>query len=81
MVLSLIMTTEDNFKKEKNVKSAFSKIETQAFEAGDFLNIFGNFETYFLLNIFLIKNPCNSREYKKRNFLHHASMTYQYRFA
>ena len=39
-------------------KSALLKIATQAFEAGDFLNIFinfGVFEAHFLIKIFLIK--------------------------
>ena len=55
-VLLLIMKTENNFKwekmlkkninvafKELHEKSAFLKIAAQAFEAGDFLNIFLKF--------------------------------------
>ena len=57
MVLQLIIKTEKNFQKEKNwsnvlnfvtykelkKKSMISKIAVQAFEGGDFLNIFLRF--------------------------------------
>ena len=41
----------------------FGKITVQAFEAEDFLNIFGGFEAHFLIKIFLIK-----KKQKKRSF-------------
>ena len=49
----------DNFK-ELWEKPACLKIADQAFEAEDFLNVLGIFETPFLVKIFLIKRKaCN----------------------
>ena len=46
-------------------KSAFLKIAAQAFEAGDFLNIFLRFWGFsgtFLIKNFLIKKPCSNSQ-------------------
>ena len=49
----------------------FLQIAAQAFEAGDFLNIFlrfGVFEDHFLITIFFIKNTCNLRQTLNKSF-------------